>query len=103
LQRVAWRIVTLEPQAGESQCAPNGTSFSVATPEALSLAEPIGVPLTENVTDPVAYPVELLALRLTVAVKVQSAGEVTGFGDAVTVVVVAALSKTTVFDPDEPE
>jgi hypothetical protein len=39
LQRVAWRIVRLEPQAGESQCAPNGTSFSVATPEVIATAQ----------------------------------------------------------------
>ena len=68
----------------------------MATPLPFSLAVPSVVFETEKVTVPVGAPVDPLALRFTVAVSVIVAGGVTGLGDAVTVVVVAALFRVTV-------
>jgi hypothetical protein len=69
---------------------------SVATPLPFRGAVPITVVPTENVTDPVANPAAPLAVRFTVAVNVHFAGGVTGLGDAVSVVLVAALFSVTV-------
>jgi len=78
---------------------------SLATPEPFSVTVPMVVEPTVKVTDPAGVPTPG-ELRLTVAVKVASAGGVTGLGDAVTVVVVAALSSTTLtaveVDPLKP-
>jgi hypothetical protein len=75
-------------------------ALNAATPLPFKLMVARAVPSTENVTDPVAYPAAPLADRLTVAVKVQAAGGVTGLGEAVMVVVVAALFSVTVFAAD---
>jgi Pyruvate/2-oxoacid:ferredoxin oxidoreductase gamma subunit len=64
-------------------------------PEASSLAEPRTIPSEENVTDPVANPEEPETDRVTEAVRVAAAGEETGLGLAVNVVVVAALVRVT--------
>jgi Pyruvate/2-oxoacid:ferredoxin oxidoreductase gamma subunit len=64
-------------------------------PEASSLAEPRTIPSEENVTDPVANPAEPETDRVTEAVRVAVAGEETGLGLTVNVVVVAALVRVT--------
>ena len=67
----------------------------VAVPATIG-AVPIGVPSSVMVTDPVGFP----AAAVTVAMTVTGVPTSAGFGDAVTVVVVAAMSTAWAWDPE---
>ena len=73
---------------------------NVATPP-LSVPEPIGLPPSRNVTDPVGVPVPG-ATAVTVAVNVTDWPKTEGFSDEVTAVAVLPLLTTCGFPVIEP-